>query len=283
MDLVITDRVEGSGVGLVLLEGSSRRAVYAPLRLGVRGRVERPLSAVLVRPARSGSAWLHALADNALHAAPDVLTGGDVGVTVRRELKAAACQADSKSAFRWTAATLDDSGAEAVLGIEGTCLAESNAATTRLVVTDPDRNTEEHALPGAPIPASAFLVHDLDGDGFADLVLGGRPALRIWWGGASGWPEPPVDHFFDDVRSLAVLDADGKPGKELAMLAGDAVTLLRFADRSPVALASALPVISGAVDIRAADVDGDGVEDLVVSNRERLQILRGVPHRPLPP
>jgi hypothetical protein len=75
-----------------------------------------------------------------------------------------------------------------------------------------------------------------------------------------------------------VLDADAQPGQELAVLAGDQIHILAFAGRSEIELSSTT-VSSTAERIRVADVNGDGVDDVVVSDPERLQVLLGVPHR----
>jgi hypothetical protein len=287
-DLILGGRFDEQNAGFVFLEGSAKRALYAPLALGDLGKAQRPVSAVLAKMGPQGKAWLLVLTDDggtsALHAAIDVLAGGAIS-TDQLELLALPALCDGpapRSALLWTAADLHGDGTEEVLGIEGVCLSSSGAETTRLLVADADFGTGPLAIPGAPVEASSFVAHDLDGDSLADLVLAGPSGVRIWWGDAEGWTTAPVDLPFADARSLALLDADERFGKELAVLAAEGVTVLRFADRTPVAVLNPLHVGEGAIELQAADVNGDGVDDLVISDRERLQILLGVAQRGLP-
>jgi hypothetical protein len=283
MDLALSRKSDAT-VGFVILEGSARRAMYAPLVLGIEGKVDRPLAVLLARGGDQEPPWLMALGArdaeaSFLYAAPDVLEEGSIRTTPKPFLSAVCSHGPLESAFVWTPADVDGDGAEEAIGVEGGCDSSDPARdTARLVIVKASGSFEERTLPGALAKLGDLLVHDLDGDTFPDLVLAGHYGVRIWWGGTDVWSGDPTELSLLGARSLAVLDADAQPGQELAVLAGDRIHILTFAGRSEIELSSTT-VSATAERIRVADVDGDGVDDLVVSDPERLQVLLGVPHR----
>jgi hypothetical protein len=283
MDLALS-RESDATVGFVILEGSARRAMYAPLVLGIEGKVDRPLAVLLARGGDQEPPWLMALGArdaeaSFLHAAPDILEEGSIRTTPKPFLSALCSDGSPESAFVWTPADIDGDGAEEAIGVEGGCESSDPARdTTRLVIVKASGSFEERTLPGALATLGDLLVHDLDGDTFPDLVLAAEYGVRIWWGGTGVWSGDPTELSLLGARSLAVLDADAQPGQELAVLAGDQIHILAFAGRSEIELSSTT-VSSTAERIRVADVNGDGVDDVVVSDPERLQVLLGVPHR----
>jgi hypothetical protein len=147
-----------------------------------------------------------------------------------------------------------------------------------------------------PLPAFApgygqGALADLDGDGFLDLLVlasetapttqdGLAPLSRLlvlWGDGQGGFdtqaplvlvpPAPSVA-----LRGFALVNRAS--GKDL-VLAGDAETVVARGDRrSFTFLDQRLP---RAVGVWAADVTGDGVEDLALLESDTLRLFRGVP------
>lgn len=133
--------------------------------------------------------------------------------------------------------------------------------------------------PGSPIPCSAgaLAAGDVNGDGCADLVVGGAKSLKVFFGSATrAWPRDP-DVSLEMTASgseilLADLNHDGKQDVVLADHNSYAVTVLlgggngRF-EASPgspfVAREGSQPHTHG---LAVADWNADGHADIVTAN-----------------
>jgi hypothetical protein len=155
------------------------------------------------------------------------------------------------------------------------------AGAVGLVATDIDLGS---ALAGLVGLRDAKLV-DVDGDGHVDLVLAysgcdattctdAASALVVAWGNGSGLFRSPSVLPAHQASGFAVLEADGVgPERELAYVSFDGtrstVIGVRVVDRvlEPTLTLAGIPALGpifGSI-IRAADLDGDGIDDLVIS------------------
>ncbi len=130
----------------------------------------------------------------------------------------------------------------------------------------------------------AVAAADLDGDGHLDLVTSGDPQLNLLYGDGTGEFASPVRVPGGDQPmdfALADLDQDGDidivianhDTQYLTILLGDAGEF-RLAPYAPLQIA----VAPHPHAVRAADLDLDGIIDLVVDHRDGngLLILRGL-------
>ncbi|MBK7582527.1 MAG: hypothetical protein IPI67_20310 [Myxococcales bacterium] len=72
------------------------------------------------------------------------------------------------------------------------------------------------------------------------------------------------------------MDGDATPGKELAVLSASRLLVLTVSGRT---LGELFSDEQGGKKVRAADVNGDSVDDLLVSEDERVVVMLGRPHR----
>ncbi len=132
-------------------------------------------------------------------------------------------------------------------------------------------------IPQLDDDTSGVAIADVDGDGAKDIVcanLGGSPQDRLYLNDGAG--------FFSDVTSSALppiqmasyevvvadVDSDGDRDLVFVGIEGDPLRIYlndgstRFADAGPRAFPAG---VLGANSVAAADVDGDGDEDLLTS------------------
>ncbi|MFJ9815780.1 FG-GAP-like repeat-containing protein [Streptomyces sp. NPDC101151] len=136
---------------------------------------------------------------------------------------------------------------------------------------------------------SALASGDLNRDGYADLVVGtpdenaGSGTAVVVWGGRSGlsgaWtvPDPAPSAHDDYGLSLAVGDytgdgradlAVGSLGKDVWIFKGGFTKASGAASRFALQTVLEAGVIHGAQGLAAADVNGDQVDDLVISGTD---------------
>ncbi|MFI6009673.1 FG-GAP-like repeat-containing protein [Streptomyces sp. NPDC051243] len=163
------------------------------------------------------------------------------------------------------------------------------SATRRTVIT---QNTA--GIPGAAEQGDRFGTSltsgDLNRDGYADLVIGAKGenaeagAVVIVWGGSSGLaggqvvPDPAPSAHDEYGMSLAVGDFGGDGRADLAVgSTGSDVWIHKggFTKASGAASRSELATdlqpgnsLYGAQSLAAGDVNGDGIDDLVISGNE---------------
>jgi hypothetical protein len=136
-------------------------------------------------------------------------------------------------------------------------------------------------------------VVDLDGDGRPDVV-----AIATIADSSGGAPSPHVVVFWNDQASplartsvvpnpngmpvvdFTLLGANGTANVQLAVLTGEGVFFPDFAGRRATTSSSPAVAWSGQWLIAAGDVDGDGVDDIVLANGAGFVVFRGQPVRP---
>jgi hypothetical protein len=138
-------------------------------------------------------------------------------------------------------------------------------------------------LPGTEWGTAGPAVGDFDGDGDLDVAVARRePATLHWYEtrpGGKGWIWVPHLAASEGVpRSLgsAVLDLNGDEWPDVALERvwyENPGTL----GRDPDAPWTAHPYPGGGHDITAADMDGDGRVDLLVSNDDSVRWYQGTP------
>jgi hypothetical protein len=151
----------------------------------------------------------------------------------------------------------------------------------------------------APFPehfvAIRTQIGDVDGDGRRDVaVLFYEPdtsiALTVFWNDGSGALDPsrsttvtaPVDPAdptrSDEPIAFALLDVDDDTALEVALISTAHAYLVEVepATRAlgPATLLDSLP---GGTSIAAGDIDGDGVDDVVIASAGAVEVRRGVP------
>jgi hypothetical protein len=147
--------------------------------------------------------------------------------------------------------------------------------------------------------AASVAAADLDGDGYAELVFANQGVERgsdeispptpddafIYWGSATGFLPYRVtklasggaqdvtagDFNKDGFPDLAF--ADSRPGK-------NRVTLFPGRAGGPASLPSVALTITAPNGLRAADVNGDGFQDLVVTTNGGAETIRADDHQP---
>jgi hypothetical protein len=176
---------------------------------------------------------------------PSILTGDDLapfeGLTLRR----------------LTAADLDGDGLDELVALG------ENADTASLVTLDPRTQRHQALAPdiGTPLDLAAG---DIDLDGKHELVVAGSTGIMIWRDNVLA-PLPATG----SSVCLAQLDAD--PDLELVVLDRGRLAIVDGDDRRDV------EIPAGSTLVRAGDVDGDGITDLVVGNGLEVTRLVAVP------
>jgi hypothetical protein len=113
-----------------------------------------------------------------------------------------------------------------------------------------------------------------------------RSGIAVWWGVDGGLGHAPLVYEFDTgapgEHAVSVAELDGDPGAELVVATGDqGLFRLDFAADHTLAR-EALDVPFGgtqgkALEARGVDVDGDGVQDVVVGIDSATYVIRQLP------
>jgi hypothetical protein len=252
---------DGLRGGVAFVDGSGDRRLLSPLFLTRGSLLDAPI-AVTAGGLLGGTADLAVLAESATQRRLWVWpTTAQAGYVIRTAtiLDVSGTLATLRP-VRVATGDLDGDGrAEAIfLGLDS----EGHARLVAVTVGDGTLRTVldlELAI-GAPLD---LAVADADGDGHAELAIAGTTATLTWREGLIA-PSPVVG------RSLCYAQLDDDPALELAVLAADAVVIDGDAEHR-------LPVPAGATTLRAGDVDGDGLTDLVVGDGVAVSVWRSIP------
>jgi len=278
-ELVLSVRGSSAQGGVFPLFGSADRAIYAPVVLTRDALADLPMGALLGRTGKD-SAWMLATAEgqgsNGTVSWLYALGAGLSGLK-HVQLDALSC-GKGVQRFAWTTADTNGDGSEEAIGVESDCDGAASSATLRVQVVSSSLPRAEWTVPVPIAKVRELAAHDLDGDGAIDLLIAREDGLLVLWGSAGGWSGSASILQSSEVTSLALLDADSGAGKELAFLAGSDVIVMSFDGREPVEL-TRLDAGKQAQRLRAGDVNGDGVDDLVVSDEHSVRSFFGVSHQ----
>jgi len=151
----------------------------------------------------------------------------------------------------------------------------------------------------APVPEHfvgfRMGIGDVDDDGRRDVAVlfyeaDASIALTIFWNDGSGALDPsrattvtapfdPADPTQpDEPIAFALLDVDDDTAQEIVLLSTSRAYLVDV-DPASRALGPAQPLDSlpGGTSIAAGDIDGDGVDDVVIAGAGAVEVRRGVP------
>lgn len=279
-DLVVLENVAGADrLDVTVLMGSGARAMTSPLTLVEGAAVESPQAIVLDQLDGDGGLDLFAVGDGGT---AFVFTGDGEGGFTRHE--SAPWAADFAIADSlWASGDVDRDGIAEIAAAERH--ERGGGVTTKLLVFTPMVS----ALPGVTVfdeldgfaGAHAVLLRDLDGDDDVDLLValdgasGGAGGLRVGWNRDGAIAPLASIEGGDGCIDAAVLQLDAEARPELAAIChtdGGAVVLRRFdafEDETLVATDAPLGAATGGRRSRllAADIDGDGLTDLVVTTK----------------
>ncbi len=264
-DLVVS-LVGTSNQPVAFLFGAEDRTLSAPLALEENNTADRPIdvfeghftrpdgdrSLVAFGKTEAGAIrpWLVAPGSDGRFARPTV-AGFNVGQAT------------------WALGDVDGDGLDDLVGVGpdgGTVL---RARETPIGTT---LDSSSFDLAAAP---RAIQLADLDGDHRADLLVSTGGEARIYWAQAAEPAFDPADNTFldSDANAFAVLDTDGDGRPDVVTVDASSVWMFSI---SPAHAASGAKIrgTAGGEDVRAADVNGDGLSDIVVKTAaERFEVL----------
>jgi hypothetical protein len=145
----------------------------------------------------------------------------------------------------------------------------------------------------AHLPRWRLLSADLNGDGALDAVVLGdaadSPKITVFWNRRTGALDPAPTTFGLSAgmmpTSIAALNADADPAKELFVLTGKNGVLLAKTDsdgRTITVSPAAVPGLDKELgqQIATGDVTGDGIDDVVILDLQTLHVFKGAPVTP---
>ena len=142
---------------------------------------------------------------------------------------------------------------------------------------------------------------DLDGDGSTDAVVAqadpeappddpGDPGLAVWWGEPGGrFAQGPLQYskaggvLDEDLPiDVALVNVDADPAAELVLVTDDAVFVAQFEGRQrlvPVGdpVATIDEIGEDVLTVEAADVNGDGLDDIIVGTATEVLVYQQSP------
>ena len=185
-------------------------------------------------------------------------------------------------ACRLVAVDLDDDGIDEALEFTGPEFVVHRVAALGFEPDPPGALDATFSTWDAPAPPAPPLVADVDGDGRRDVVMASQEGeIIVYWNDGDGTLHP-ASATRSSGLAAAALQIDATQGLELIVAAG-AVTVVRrllpasraFADDE----AFGLDTIPFQLAL-GADLDGDGVDDLVLGDIDGYTLLRGVAVKP---
>ena len=284
------------GDGLLALVGDLTGFLYAPLAIADGAHALPAISPHLVALQKGDATQAdvvtlaNASGDPKLYASPDVLADTTSASTleslpVPSPTGSLLCDAeDGHDGFTWTAGDIDGDGIDELVAIDGSTACPDATGTGEWFVVREVDGAATPAVHTAPNlgAARAALLHDLDHDGNVDLAVATTHAVEILWGPLEGSANPERDAFSmtSGATSLAVIQLDGDAQAELAVAGQNGVDLLdldgprtRHLTRLDKRLDASLPRL-----VRTADVNRDGVDDLLVAGAKGVSVWLGTSH-----
>ncbi len=179
------------------------------------------------------------------------------------------------------AADVDGDGRDELLCLSGD---DGPMLTTIRVsgpVDDPVLSPTSTALQGDG-PARRLALADVDRDGADDLLIIADQRVALHGGGGGEFAPVPLEAAATDA---IVIDADGDATRELVLLRDGEVVIADPAAAPAMALEERATGIAvpGAVRLLGADIDGDGLSDLVLVDERNAWVYLAVAHREAAP
>jgi hypothetical protein len=248
---------DGARSGVSFATGSGDRKLRSPLFLTRGSLTDVPVGAVAGHFVTRGSAldlavlandrggerwlWIFPAAENAGYRIDTARTSAPLGML------------GSLALVKLAAADVDADGIDELVA-----LGRTTGGATQLVIARPTESGPPRIDTFDPRVGDALdlAIGDLDRDGRAELLVAGTAGLALWRDGAL----TPLSSI---ARSVCVAQLDLDPSPELAVLADDHLDIL---DGTTHAVQQSIPVTRKTRIVRAGDLDGDGLADLVLGD-----------------
>jgi hypothetical protein len=188
---------------------------------------------------------------------------------------------------RFAAGDIDGDGRDETVAVFGHAIC--GAPVSKLAVGRAEADQITFDVRALAVPGDAdravITLSDLDGDGSDDLALARRGSAAVFWGGASGLAEVPSLVKLPAKEQVVGMTPIARSGQargasRIAVLTDASVIALSADAYRKLDVTSLISKID-AQALRSADVDGDGLGDLLLSTVDGLDVRLGVPAPPL--